>query len=87
VGKQHTTGEVAEAIGATEQTVRRWTKLGLLPTPERVHRGGRGVTSLYPGHTLAQARWVLDQLENENLPIPRVLAALQAGAFKPPEEP
>lgn len=87
MGRKHTTPEIAAAVGVTDQTIRRWTKAGLLPLPEKVHRGGRGVTSLYPDFALAQARWVLEQLDKERLTIPQVLAQIQAGAFKIPDEP
>jgi hypothetical protein len=36
---------------------------------------------------MAQARWVLEQLEKERLTIPQVHAALIGGAFKIPDEP
>lgn len=80
-GRKQTTPELAEALGLSTQTIRRWAKAGLLPTPERQHRGRRGVNSLYPEHTLAQARWVKNQLEDNRMTIPQVLAALQAGEF------
>jgi len=81
-GRKQTTPEIAAALGLSTQTIRRWAKAGLLPTPERQHRGRRGVNSLYPEHTLAQARWVKKQLEDNRMTIPQVLAALQAGEFK-----
>jgi predicted DNA-binding transcriptional regulator AlpA len=82
VPKTYTTPQVAQAIGVSGETVLRWARQGLLPTPERIHRGGRGVGSAWPEGTIDQARWVLDRL-NSNETITQVLAALQAGEYPP----
>lgn len=79
--RTYTTPEVAEATGVSGQTLRRWAREGLLPIPEKIHRGGRGVGSAWPEGTIAQARWVLDRLNN-NETIAQVLTALQAGEYR-----
>lgn len=80
--KTYTTPEVAEATGVSGQTLLRWARLGLLPAPQKIHRGGRGVGSAWPEGTIEQARWVLDRL-NSNETIAQVLAALRAGEYSP----
>lgn len=82
VPKTYTTPEVAQAVGVSGETVRRWARLGLLPVPAKIHRGGRGIGSAWPEGTIAQAQWVLDRL-NSNETIVQVLAALQAGEYTP----
>lgn len=82
VPRTYTTPEVAEATGVSGQTLLRWARQGLLPAPAKIHRGGRGVGSAWSEGTIAQARWVLDRL-NSNETITQVLAALQAGEYRP----
>lgn len=77
-----TTPEVAEAVGVSVQTIRRWRRQGLLPEPEVVHRGRRGTGSEWPESVVAQARWVHAQLEGGRT-IPKILAALEAGEYPP----
>lgn len=77
-----TTPELAEAVGVSDETIRRWAKWGLLPPPEKVNRGSRGVVSRWPEGTLEQALWVHKQLEAGRTRH-EVLAALKAGEFSP----
>jgi predicted DNA-binding transcriptional regulator AlpA len=82
VARTYTTPEVAEATGVSGQTLLRWARVGLLPAPQKIHRGGRGVSSAWPEGTIAQAQWVLDRLSG-NETMAQVLAALQAGEYSP----
>jgi DNA-binding transcriptional MerR regulator len=75
-----TTPKLAELVGVSGQTLRRWVQLGLLPAPEKVHRGRRGTVSEWPEGSVEQARWVHTQLEAGRT-IAKILAALEAGAF------
>lgn len=77
-----TTPEVAEAVGVSVQTIRRWRRQGLLPAPEVVFRGRRGTGSEWPESAVAQGRWVHSQLEAGRT-IPKILAALEAGEYPP----
>jgi DNA-binding transcriptional MerR regulator len=80
VAETTTTEQIATAVGVTGQTVRRWAKLGLLPTPELSHRGRRGTVAVWPQHALAQARWVRQQLDAGRT-VPEVQQALLRGEF------
>jgi predicted DNA-binding transcriptional regulator AlpA len=82
VPRTYTTPEVAEAVGVSGQTLRRWAREGLLPVPEKIHRGGRGSGSAWPETTIEQARWVLAQL-NSNRTIAQVLEGIRAGEYPP----
>jgi len=80
--KEHTTPEVAAAVGVSDQTIRRWARSGLLPAPRLVHRGGRGSGMMWPELTIAQGRWVHAQLEAGRT-LDDVREALAAGEFTP----
>ncbi|MBL9101075.1 MAG: MerR family transcriptional regulator [Myxococcales bacterium] len=77
-----TTREIADSIQVSEDTVRRWARLGLLPPGRKVHRGRRGVGFVWPAETAAQARWVKSQLDAGLTP-DDVRAALTRGDFAP----
>lgn len=77
-----TTDAVCEAAGVSRVTVQRWARQGLLPVPDKVFRGRRGTSSLWPLHAPAQAKWVREQLD-AGLTITQVRAALERGAFTP----
>ncbi len=77
-----TTQQVADAAGVTGRTVSRWVKLGLLPAPKLVYGARPGKHSFWPSHALEQARWVRAQID-AGQSWQDVLAALDAGAFKP----
>jgi len=82
VARTFTTPELAEVVGVSGQTLRRWAQAGLLPTPEKVHRGRRGTVSEWPEGSAEQARWIHAQLEAGKT-IPKILAALEAGEYPP----
>jgi DNA-binding transcriptional MerR regulator len=77
-----TTREVAEAIGLSEPTILRWGRLGVLPEKVVHHGGRRGRVALWPGHTIAQARWVITKLD-AHASFEEIKAALEAGEFTP----
>lgn len=79
-----TTPQVAAEVGVSDETIRRWARLGLLPKPTPSHRGRRGTVSLWPEHTIEQARWVQRQLEAGQT-VPQVREALEGGVFRPGE--
>lgn len=79
-----TTDQVAEAAKVTVQTVRRWSKLGLLPPFRVVYGAQRGKRSYWPAHAAAQAAWVREQ-SDAGRTFDEIRAALAAGEFKPPE--
>ena len=76
------TDAVCEAAGVSRVTVHRWAKQGLLPVPDKVFRGRRGTSSLWPVHAPAQAKWVREQLDAGQT-ISQVREALERGAFVP----
>jgi predicted DNA-binding transcriptional regulator AlpA len=82
VPRAYTTPEVAEAVGVSGQTLRRWAREGLLPVPGKIHRGGRGAGSAWPEGTIEQARWVLQQL-NSNRTIAQVAEGIRSGEYPP----
>lgn len=57
------TAQIAEAVGVSEQTIRRWARLGLLPRPTIVYRGRRGRGAVWPQESLPLAVWIRDQLD------------------------
>lgn len=77
-----TTEQVAEAAGVTVQTVRRWSKLGLLPPFRVVYGVSRGKKSYWPAHAAAQAAWVRAQSEAGRT-FDEIRGALAAGEFTP----
>lgn len=64
----------------TGKTVRVWAKRGLLPTPQKSHRGRRGTVALWPDTAITQAVWVRGQLEAGRT-IPEIAEAIKAGAY------
>ena len=78
---QPTTPQIAAAVGVSDETIRRWARLGLLPKPTPSYRGRRGTVSLWPEGTIEQARWVQAQLESGRT-MTQVKEALVAGEFK-----
>lgn len=68
----------------TGRTVSRWVKLGLLPAPKVVYGARRGKQSFWPSHAVQQASWVRSQIEAGQT-WQEVLAALEAGVFRPIE--
>lgn len=81
-----TTPDVASAVGVSDQTVRRWSAAGLLPTPVKAFRGRRGTVSQWPEGTIQQGRWILQQLQ-AGLTFPQIRAALDAGEYPPTVDP
>lgn len=80
-----TTPKVAAEVGVSDETIRRWARLGLLPKPTPSHRGRRGTVSLWPEHTIEQARWVQRQLDAGQT-VPQVRESLAAGEFQPAKD-
>jgi len=76
-----TTAEVAQAVGVSEVTIRRWAQRGVLPAYEVHHGGRRGHAAMWPAHAPQQARWVLEQLEARRS-WEDIVEALAAGEFK-----
>ena len=80
-----TTEQVAAEVNVTTATIRRWSRLGVLPAPQ-VHFGGRrGRYARWPLHTPDQARWVQGKLE-AGYGFEEIAAALAAGEYKKPGE-
>lgn len=77
-----TTREIADSVKVSEDTIRRWARLGLLPAGRKVHRGRRGVGYVWPPETMAQAQWVKSQLDAGLTP-GDVHASLMRGDFTP----
>src|SRR5690606_20228283 len=59
-----TTAQIAEAVGVSGQTIRRWAQLGLLPAPVKSHRGRRGTVAEWPDEAREIALWVYGELES-----------------------
>lgn len=78
-----TTEQVAEAAGVSVQTVRRWSRLGLLPPFRVVYGVRRGKQSYWPAHAAAQAAWIRVQ-NDAGRTFDEIRAALAAGEFTPP---
>lgn len=78
-----TTEQVSVAAGSSLDTVRRWARLGLLPTPTKVYRGRRGIALVWARHAPRQAAWVKRQLDAGRT-ISEVKTALERGEFRPP---
>lgn len=76
------TKAIAEALGVSDQTIRRWSGMGVLPPYEVHHAGRRGKTGLFPPHAIEQARWVLMKLEN-HASWDEIREALANGEFVP----
>ena len=79
-----TTEEVSVAAGASVDTVRRWARLGLLPMPQKVYRGRRGIALVWAPHAPEQAAWVKRRLDTGRT-ISDIKAALERGDFRPAE--
>lgn len=77
-----TTAEVCAAGGISGPTAFRWAQKGVLPAPQKVHGGQRGLSSRWPLHAPAQAAWVKEKLDR-GFSFEEIAAALAAGEFKP----
>lgn len=75
-----TTAQVCEAAGISPATAHRWSKAGLLPPYERIHRGRHGQLARWPAHAVEQARWVKKKL-GELFSFDEIRALLEAGEF------
>lgn len=75
-----TTAQVCEAAGISPATAHRWSKAGLLPPYERIHRGRHGQLARWPVHAVEQARWVKKKL-GELFSFDEIRALLEAGEF------
>lgn len=75
-----TTAQVCEAAGISPATAHRWSKAGLLPPYERIHRGRHGQFARWPAHAVEQARWVKKKI-GELLSFDEIRALLEAGEF------
>ncbi|WAS90537.1 helix-turn-helix domain-containing protein [Nannocystis punicea] len=75
-----TTAQVCEAAGISPATAHRWSKAGLLPPYERIHRGRHGQLARWPAHAVEQARWVKRKL-SELFSFDEIRALLEAGEF------
>ena len=82
--KWATTAEVAAAAEITGAGVMLWVKKGVLPAYETVYGGKRGRSARWSLVAPAQAKWVREQLD-AGLTITQVRAALERGAFTPPQ--
>lgn len=76
-----TTAQVRAAAGISAATAHRWSKAGLLPPYERIHRGRHGQFARWPAHAVEQARWVKKKL-GELLSFDEIRALLEAGEFE-----
>lgn len=76
-----TTEQVAEAVGVSPVTIRRWGRLGVLPPGQVVFMGRRGRHARWPLHTVEQARWVDAQLAAGRT-FEEIRAALERGEFR-----
>lgn len=72
--------EVADAAGVSVATVRRWARLGLLPTPTVYYGLKPGKHSFWAPEAPAQARWVAAQITTGKT-FAEVRAALDRGDF------
>lgn len=77
-----TTTEVCEAGGISGPTAFRWAQKRVLPAPQKVHGGQRGLSSRWPLHAPAQAAWVKAKLDR-GFTFDEIRTALEAGEFKP----
>jgi len=77
---QPTTPQVAAAVGVSDETIRRWARIGLLEKPTQSHRGRRGTVSLWPEGTIERAQWVQAHLEAGQT-MTQVKEALAAGGL------
>ncbi len=50
--------EIAQAVGVSAFTVRRWTKIGLLPQPETRPFGAARRMAFWPDGTSRRAQWL-----------------------------
>jgi DNA-binding transcriptional MerR regulator len=76
-----TTAEVCEAGGISGPTAFRWAQKGVLPAPQKVHGGQRGLSSRWPLHAPAQAAWVKAKLDR-GFTFEEIAGALAAGEYK-----
>jgi len=76
-----TTAQVCEAAGISPATAHRWSKAGLLPPYERIHRGRHGQFARWPAHAVEQARWVKKKI-GELLSFDEIRALLRSGEFE-----
>lgn len=79
-----TTEQIAEAAGVSVQTVRNWSRAGLLPPFRVVYGSKKGKRSYWPPYAAAQAAWVRAQ-NDAGRTFDEIRAALARGEFKPPE--
>jgi hypothetical protein len=77
-----TTDDVCAAAGVSADTVRRWSKQGVLPVFETVY--GRGRQARWPLHAPAQAVWVNAQMD-AGFTLDEIRTKLESGEFKPPQ--
>lgn len=78
-----TTAEVCEASGISGPTAFRWAQKGVLPAPQKIHGGQRGLSSRWPLHAPAQAAWVKARLDR-GFTFEEIRSALDVGEFVPP---
>lgn len=74
------TAQVCEAAGISPATAHRWSKAGLLPPYERIHRGRHGQFARWPAYAVEQARWVKKKI-GELFSFDEIRALLDAGEF------
>lgn len=74
--------DIAKEVGVVTSTIRRWADLGLLPTPQKVHRGRRGTSLVFPEEAIKQAVWVKAQLDAGRT-VSDLQAALRDGEYPP----
>ena len=67
-----TTGEVAQRVGVSRQTVVNWVKKGLLPG---IRLGGRTLVASAALHRFAKLEGILDDLDAERSPVAPAEAA------------
>lgn len=78
-----TTDDLVQITGLTAETMYDWANKGLLPAPEVVSDGRRGIKSRWPVQALERARFVMTKREFYTL---TEIAEMVAEKWGPPTE-
>lgn len=78
-----TTDDLVQITGLTAETMYDWADKGLLPAPEVVSDGRRGIKARWPAQALERARFVMAKREFYTL---AEIAEMVAEKWGPPTE-